>query len=310
MSIPSRLRTIIYEREKGRWGGFAILFALLIAACAAPRSAPPVVKIGLIAPFEGPSRPLGYATLHAVRLRLNEWNEGQNLPRVELVALNDDGDPALSASLAAQLAIDPDILLVLGPPQSHTARAAVPALARERLPVISLAALPEDAPGVAAFGGLTSQVQTALAAYEPLAATASPVWETPFTGPAIWFGPPLPLAEALAAAPEDIVGAGSVAAEDAFLAWAGANAAGLPWAATFPTDLSSDFADAYARLAGAPPKPIAYLAYEAADKALSLLSPDSNRDELIQAVDGLSSPRLQVFLNEEDACCIPLTPTP
>ncbi|NOX60894.1 MAG: ABC transporter substrate-binding protein [Chloroflexi bacterium] len=289
----------------------SFLFVLLLLGCGFPRSAPAVVKIGLIAPFEGPSRPLGYATLHAVRLRLNEWNESDGLPRIELVALNDDGDPALSASLAAQLAIDPDILIVLGPPQSHTAREAVPALAARGLPVISLAALPEDDPGIAPWGGLVADVQTALAPYNADVTTATPAWSAPLSGPAIWFGPPLPLAEILATAPENIVGAGSVAAEDAFRAWAGPNAAGLLWAAPLPDDLPPRFVGAYTEFAGASPKPIAFLAYAATDRALFLLNRHADRDELIQAVDGLTSPPMQAFLEEEDACCIPLTtPSP
>ncbi len=104
------------------------LVIFTLGACTLPGSTPPVVKIGLIAPFEGPSRPLGYSVLNGVRLRLQQWNDAGNSPRVELVALNDNGDPDLAAQLPAQLAIDPDVLLVLGPPQGHTALAALPAL--------------------------------------------------------------------------------------------------------------------------------------------------------------------------------------
>src|SRR5215510_3753097 len=57
--------------------------------------APPTVKIGLIAPFEGLYRATGYEVLFAVKLALQERNEGQGLQgyRVELVALNDFNDP-------------------------------------------------------------------------------------------------------------------------------------------------------------------------------------------------------------------------
>ncbi|RME85899.1 MAG: ABC transporter substrate-binding protein, partial [Caldilineae bacterium] len=74
----------------------ALLLLLALSGCNAP-AAPPVVKLGLIAPFEGPSRPLGYSILYAVRLRLQMWNRQGGSPRVELVALNDDGDPDLAA---------------------------------------------------------------------------------------------------------------------------------------------------------------------------------------------------------------------
>jgi len=53
-----------------------LLLVLLTSGCKDTAS-PKVIKIGLIAPFEGPSRPLGYDVLYAVKLRVKQWNEDE-----------------------------------------------------------------------------------------------------------------------------------------------------------------------------------------------------------------------------------------
>ena len=194
-----------------------LLVAALLAGCRAG-DVPPVFKIALIAPFEGPSRPLGYNVLAAVHLRLQAWNEAGETPRLELLALNDNGDPALAAELAAQLALDPDVIAVIGPPQGPTALSAAPALAAQGLPTLLLAPIsdPPSSP-VIAFGGLAVDVQAALKGYAPEAAPQYQGWPAQ---PALWLGDPLTLAAILRQAPELAPSAGAVAAEDAFAAWA------------------------------------------------------------------------------------------
>ena len=89
---------------------------------------PPTVKIGLVAPFEGLHRPLGYEALFGVKLAIQERNRGQGLHgyRIELVALNDFDDPAEARKQAAALAADPDVLGVVGHLSSPTTLAAGP----------------------------------------------------------------------------------------------------------------------------------------------------------------------------------------
>ena len=153
---------------------FIMAMTLALVACQ-PVSTPPVAKVGLIAPFEGPSRPLGYATLNAVRLRLNQWNEAGGLPRLELVALNDDSDPTLASQLVSQLAHDPGILFVLAPPQGHTALAAAPVLIDSGLPAINLAPLPVAlAENIVPFAGTDLSLESALA---PFIAGGNPAWD-------------------------------------------------------------------------------------------------------------------------------------
>jgi hypothetical protein len=113
----------------------ALCGALLLSACG---DAAPVVKIGLIAPFEGLGRPLGYAALGEVKAALAAANAGSRMGRyrVLLVALNDDLDPRAAAAQAQALAEDPEVLVVLGPWTSDTAEAAVPVLSAAGIPLL------------------------------------------------------------------------------------------------------------------------------------------------------------------------------
>ncbi len=102
----------------------------LLAACSAVPGlgAPPTVKIGLVAPFEGLHRPLGYEALFAVKLALQERNQAGGLKgyRVELVALNDFDEPAKAVTQARALIADPDVLGVVGHLSAATTEAALP----------------------------------------------------------------------------------------------------------------------------------------------------------------------------------------
>lgn len=269
---------------------------------------PRVVKIGLIAPFEGPSRPYGYAILDAVKLRLRAWNEGGGRPQVELVALNDDGDPELAAALAAQLALDPDVLIVLGPAQSHTARRAAPALAAEGLPVLSLAPLPETPwLWVEPLAGTTADLTATLTPWVP---NATPAWELPLAGPTIWLGDPLTLAELRRTDPERVPAAGPVAAEEAAIAWAGEALAGLVWATVLPDDLPPDVAAAYEERTGVPPPPQAVLAYAATNQALRLVAQSQTRSQVLAGFGDLPRWPYHVFIHQGRLCCTQRVSTP
>jgi branched-chain amino acid transport system substrate-binding protein len=69
----------------------AVALGSMLAACYG--STQPVVKIGLIAPFEELYRADGYAALHAVRLAVEQRNAAGGVAgrQVALVALNDNG---------------------------------------------------------------------------------------------------------------------------------------------------------------------------------------------------------------------------
>jgi ABC-type branched-subunit amino acid transport system substrate-binding protein len=121
-----------------------VLVLLLVSACAS-RNAAPVVKLGVIAPFEGAGRPLGYAVLPVVKDVVAQANQREAFGRyrVAVVAFNDDLDPATAAQQAQALALDGDVLAVLGPFTLETIAAAAPVL---REAGVAHAAFPAAAP--------------------------------------------------------------------------------------------------------------------------------------------------------------------
>ncbi len=108
-----------------RW--LYVLLLLAVGGCTVPGSTEPIVKVGLVAPFEGLYRPLGYEVLYAVKLAIRERNASGGVAgyMVELVALNDDNEPALAAQRAREMAVDPDVVGVIGHFSSPTTLAAL-----------------------------------------------------------------------------------------------------------------------------------------------------------------------------------------
>ncbi|MGC8782547.1 MAG: ABC transporter substrate-binding protein [Anaerolineae bacterium] len=125
--------------QGARWGLVGWWICLLLAGCAMPGDAAAVAKIGVIAPFEGAGRPLGYAVLPAIKAAAQEANEQATLGhyRVLVVAFNDDLDATRAAAQARALALDPEVIAVLGPWSQAPADAAGPILAAAGLPFIA-----------------------------------------------------------------------------------------------------------------------------------------------------------------------------
>ncbi len=75
----------------------------------------PVTKIGLIAPFEGKQRAIGYEGLYAVKLALQEKNKAGGVEgwSIELVALDDSAQLEQGLQQARVLAADPDVTSVI-----------------------------------------------------------------------------------------------------------------------------------------------------------------------------------------------------
>ena len=105
------------NRIRHVWG-WAIVGIVLLGACSAPASVQPVVKIGLVAPFEGPQRAMAYDELFASKVAIGQFNQLHRKsggPLVELVALNDDGQSERSKQVAREMVVDPAIVGVIGP---------------------------------------------------------------------------------------------------------------------------------------------------------------------------------------------------
>jgi hypothetical protein len=92
-------------------GFVAGLLLILLSGCIAQTQ--PVVKIALLAPFEGRYRDIGYQALYAARLALAE----SNTPHVHLLAIDDGGSIATAKDRAQAIQNDPTtaITLALGP---------------------------------------------------------------------------------------------------------------------------------------------------------------------------------------------------
>jgi len=98
-----------------------------------------VVKIGLVAPFEGRYRSLGYEVLHAVKLVVHERNAAGGAAgfMIELVALDDNDDPCSSALQAKKFAVDEQVMGVVGPFSDLSVQAVAPVYHGLGLPVIT-----------------------------------------------------------------------------------------------------------------------------------------------------------------------------
>lgn len=128
-------------REKGRKHTLPcslaplLLCLFLLIGCA---SVDPVVKVGLVGPFEGADRAIGYDVIYSARLAVREINAAGGIGgyRVALVALDDSGDPQLARDVAASLVIDPAVVAVMGHWTPQTTAVAAPLYAAANLPFI------------------------------------------------------------------------------------------------------------------------------------------------------------------------------
>lgn len=121
-----------------RWLAASLLLALLLG-CRFPGAARPVVKIGLVAPFEGRYRAVGYDVIYAVRLAIQEANAAGGVAgySVELVAYDDGADPAMAALQARKLDVDPQVVAVLGHFREETLAAARDVYAAAGIPLVA-----------------------------------------------------------------------------------------------------------------------------------------------------------------------------
>ena len=126
--------------SNGRPVAWLLVAAVLVSACLPVTR--PIIKIGLVAPFEGRYRDIGYEVIYAVRLAVREANAAGGAAgyEVELTALDDSGDPGAAAEQARTLATDPQVLGVIGDWLGPTTFSAAPLYAAEGLPYLATAA--------------------------------------------------------------------------------------------------------------------------------------------------------------------------
>lgn len=117
--------------------GLLLAFALLATGCV--KTTPHLVKIGLVAPFEGRYREIGDEVIPAVRLAIREYagQKGQADVIVELAAYDDAGIPGRAVEQARKLAIDPEVVVVIGHWRDEATRAALPVYSQAGMPLIT-----------------------------------------------------------------------------------------------------------------------------------------------------------------------------
>ncbi len=88
----------------------------------------PVVKIGVVAPFDGELQHVGYDLLYSVRLAVREVNAAGGIGgnRVALVIYSDSTDTRRAVEVADALVIDDSVVAVLGHWHPETTAAAAP----------------------------------------------------------------------------------------------------------------------------------------------------------------------------------------
>jgi len=249
-----------------------LMAAVLVTTAACVPVTRPVVKIGLVAPFEGRYRDVGYEVIYAVRLAVREANAAGGVAgyTIELTALDDGGDPAQAAEQARKMAADPAILGVIGHWLDSTTHDAAPVYAAEGLPLLATTteALP---PGTFRLWLTPAEIEDAargsalcplpcdnLEDLDWLRDVRGQQPTTPVLGPPLW-------------------------AQSQFAALAGPLAEGAHFAAAAPYPADSvdpSFADRYRAISnGVEPGPNAVLAYDAANLLLAALRASAGQGE-------------------------------
>jgi ABC-type branched-subunit amino acid transport system substrate-binding protein len=103
-------------RRTGRLFVTVLILFLALGMISACQSAAPVVKVGLVAPFEGRHRDIGYDVLYSARLAVREINAAGGIggTRVALMAIDDGGNPEYAQAIANSLLVDPSVVAVVG----------------------------------------------------------------------------------------------------------------------------------------------------------------------------------------------------
>ena len=172
----------------GRLPALALLLLLVslllpLSGCRGdePLRVDPVVKIGLVAPFEGRNRDVGYDVIYSARLAIRQENErrGPGQVRLALVALDDFGDPTMARESAEAAAIDPGIVAIIGHWLPETTAAAKPVYEAAGLPFVAAG----DGPlGMIDPAGLEPRFLQAYANVTPFDEVAGPYAGTAYDG--------------------------------------------------------------------------------------------------------------------------------
>lgn len=122
-----------------RWALPITSVLFLLTGCAFPGAVRPTLKIGLVAPFEGRYRYVGYDVIYAIQLALLEVNEEGGVAGwgVELLAYDDGADPPMAVEQAGKLGVDPAVVGAIGHFRQETTAAAAESYAEASVPLLA-----------------------------------------------------------------------------------------------------------------------------------------------------------------------------
>jgi ABC-type branched-subunit amino acid transport system substrate-binding protein len=165
-----------------------LITVVLLAACGRPV---PTYKIALVAPFEGRLRQVGYDAFPAMRLAIREQINagGVGGAFVTFIAYNDSGDPQMAARVARNVALDPDVLAVMGHLTLSTTLAAMDVYTSASLPLLTLLAPADQVPPSPFVFNLSPALNNATV--EVKSATCSVLGDTSPFAPCTFPAPPV-----------------------------------------------------------------------------------------------------------------------
>jgi ABC-type branched-subunit amino acid transport system substrate-binding protein len=158
--LPTPALNTPASENKRDGGKFSLRLSVVLSCClvvlltACTASTQPVIRIGLVAPFEGRYRAIGYEAIYAARLAIREINAqgGIHGQRIELVALDDQGEPERAITTAQQLVLDPQVVAVIGHFQPDSTDAAQAIYCSAGLPVLAIETARAPCEGAFALG--------------------------------------------------------------------------------------------------------------------------------------------------------------
>ncbi len=124
--------------------GLGLTLAFILSGCYPGTK--PMTKIGLVAPFTGFDEAVGYSVLYSAKLALQERNSrgGVSGYMVELVALDDRNQADLAVQRAQMMALDADIMGVIGHYENAAALAASEEYHRAGLTYLAVSATADE----------------------------------------------------------------------------------------------------------------------------------------------------------------------
>jgi len=148
---------------------FILLFSLMVGCSRSPT----IVKVGLVGPFTGRYREIGYDVIYSSRLAIRNFNQSRGTGdiRLALVALDDFGEPQAAEKNALALGLDSKVVAVVGHWLPETSQIAHSVYEQHDLPFISTGQPPF---GILDPSGLPEQFSSEYAQLTPFDEVAGP----------------------------------------------------------------------------------------------------------------------------------------